>query len=134
MMFARPAFALVLSLALTSTAYSQEIVSKDASQADPKPAAADGAASGDEQSQAEADGAWARAVMDRAAAGKTSDSKASCVRNPDRSPHGEAWVAAGSNGYREAGGVATVPVGNCSTLTVGFDQGQDNSGRGRRGR
>ncbi len=89
---------------------------------------------GDEQAQAEADGAWARAVMDRAAAGKTSGAKPGCVRNPDRSPHGEAWVAAGSSGYRDVGAVATVPVGNCSSLTVGFDQGQDNYGRGRRGR
>jgi hypothetical protein len=132
----RPAFALVLSLALTSAAYSQEVVRKDASQADPKPAAADAAVSGDEQTQAEADGAWARAVMDRAAAGKSSGSKAGCVRNHDRAPHGEVWAGAGSNGYRDVGGVVTEPIGNCSTLTVGYDQGSDNLdyGRGRRGR
>jgi hypothetical protein len=132
MMFVRPAFALVLSLALTSAAYSQEIVHNDGSQADPKTVVSDAPVSGDERAQAEADGAWARAVMDRAASGKTSNDKAGCVRNPDRSPHGEAWVSAGSDGYHDVGAVATTPIGNCSTLTVGFDQGQ--YGGGRRGR
>lgn len=136
MMFVRPAFALVLSLALTSVAFSQEILRNDPSQADPRPAATDAAASGDEQSQAEADGAWARAVMDKAAAGKSRDSKAGCVRNPDRAPHGEVWAGAGSNGYRDIGGVVTQPVGDCATVTVGYEQGQDSLGhrRGRRGR
>jgi hypothetical protein len=137
MMFVRPVFALVLSLALTSAAYSQEILRNDPANADPKPVATAAVSADADQTDAEANGAWARAVMDRAADNKkVAAAKSGCVRNPDRAPHGEVWAGVGTRGYNDIGGVVTQPIGDCSTLTLGYEQGGGDVGygRGRRGR
>ncbi len=46
---------------------------------------------------------------------------------PDRQIHGEMGAAIGSNGYRSAYGVATIPIGKSSSATVAISTG---SGRG----
>jgi hypothetical protein len=136
--------ALMLSLA-ASAAGAQEVIRNDSARADP-PAAAGAGDDQATQTDARANGAWAQAVLDKAAetrAGvksKAADTSAAgkaaaCVRNPDRSPHGEAWVSAGTGGYRDYGAVATQPVGDGGQVTIGFEQGADSGyGRGRRGR
>jgi hypothetical protein len=137
MMFARSAYALVLSLALTSAASSQELIRNDAANADPQPAAAAHVSDDQAQADAEANGAWARAVMDKAADNKKiASGKPGCVRNPDRAPHGEVWAGVGTRGYNDIGGVVTQPLGDCSTVTLGYEQshGDEGYGRGRRGR
>ncbi len=45
---------------------------------------------------------------------------------PDRKIHGEFGVGIGSDGYREAWGVATAPIGDHATATVAVDDGQFN--------
>jgi hypothetical protein len=40
---------------------------------------------------------------------------------PDKSPHGEVWGGVGTHGYREAGGVVCVPLGDNSQVTVAVD-------------
>ena len=134
--------ALTLSLAASASAGAQEVIRNDSARADPPPATAVGDQT---RTDAEANGAWAQAVLDRAdesragvnakAGDATPDGKtAACVRNPDRSPHGEAWVSGGTGGYRDYGVVASQPIGDCGQVTVGFERGQADYGRGRRGR
>jgi hypothetical protein len=130
--------AVTASLALATVAQGQEVVqSNDAHRADP-PAAT--APTPEDEYNAAANGAWARAVMDNATNGKAAavDGKSSsgCVRNPDRAPHGEVWAGAGTGGYRDYGGVVTRPLGDCAQVTLGIEQSQDNygGGYGRRGR
>ncbi len=48
---------------------------------------------------------------------------------PDRSPHGEVSVGAGTHGYRQAGGVVCVPLGDHAAATIAVDTEQIN-GRG----
>jgi hypothetical protein len=57
--------------------------------------------------------------------------KGGCVRNPDRSPHGEVSAAVGSRGYRGVSGVVTQPVGDCGQVTIGIDMSK-GGGYGRR--
>ena len=45
---------------------------------------------------------------------------------PDRKIHGEFGVGIGSDGYREAWGVATAPIGDHASATVAVDDGQFN--------
>lgn len=40
---------------------------------------------------------------------------------PDKSPHGEVFVGAGTHGYREAGGAVCVPVGDHAAVNVAVD-------------
>jgi len=47
-----------------------------------------------------------------------------CARAPDGKPHGEVWAGIGTRGYRNVGGVVTMPVGQCATLTLGVDHTQ----------
>ncbi len=56
---------------------------------------------------------------------KTEDGKT------DHTPHGEVYAGAGTRGYREAGGVVCVPVGDNAAVTIAVDAGQIN-GRGYR--
>jgi len=39
----------------------------------------------------------------------------------DKSPHGEVWGGVGTHGYREAGGVVCVPVGQNGQVSVAVD-------------
>jgi len=48
---------------------------------------------------------------------------------PDRSPHGEVTVGAGTHGYRQAGGAVCVPLGDHAAATIAVDTEQIN-GRG----
>ena len=43
---------------------------------------------------------------------------------PDRSVHGEVFAAVGTRGYREAGGVACVPLGDHTAATIAVDAGR----------
>jgi len=45
---------------------------------------------------------------------------------PDKKIHGEFGVGIGSDGYREAWGVATAPIGDHASATVAVDAGQFN--------
>ncbi len=45
---------------------------------------------------------------------------------PDKKIHGEFGVGIGSDGYREAWGVATAPIGDHASATVAVDDGQFN--------
>lgn len=45
---------------------------------------------------------------------------------PDKSPHGQVWAGVGTNGYREIGGVACVPLGQTGSATIAIDAGQMN--------
>jgi len=49
----------------------------------------------------------------------------------DRTPHGEVWAAAGTHGYREAGGAVCLPLSDRSAVSIAIDAGQMN-GWGRR--
>jgi hypothetical protein len=129
---------LVLSLAaaaLATSALAQEAISTRPADSAPPPAAAP--VTGLDEPSADQNQAadWARRVLARAngelpptderaeaaaEAGLPPPGKGGCVRNPDRSPHGEVTVAAGSRGYRGAGGVVTQPVGDCGQVTIGI--------------
>ena len=89
-----------------------------------------------DRADAEANGAWARKILDDAAAGKSDKdgkSKAACSNpNTDRKAHGEVWVGVGTGGYREYGGVVTQPLGDCSEITLGLDQ-TEGGNLGQRG-
>ena len=39
----------------------------------------------------------------------------------DKSPHGEVWGGVGTHGYREAGGVLCVPLGDGGQVSVAVD-------------
>jgi hypothetical protein len=130
---------LSLALALATVggaAFAQEAIATRRADTPAPPAAApvaDLEAPSDNQTQA---AEWARRVLarangelpptderavDLAEAGITpQDARRGCVRNPDRSPHGEVSVAVGSRGYREASGVVTQPIGDCGQITIGI--------------
>ena len=59
------------------------------------------------------------------AVAKTADGK------PDKNPHGEVFAGVGTHGYREAGGVLCVPVGDHAAATIAVDVGHID-GRGWR--
>jgi len=42
----------------------------------------------------------------------------------DKSPHGEVFAGAGTHGYREAGGVVCVPIGDHAAVNVAVDFGR----------
>ena len=50
---------------------------------------------------------------------------------PDKSPHGEVFAGVGTRGYREAGGVVCVPLGDNAAATIAVDVGHID-GRGWR--
>lgn len=125
---------LTLSLsALETAALAQEAIATRRADT-PAPPSAAPVTDLDEPTDNQAQAAeWARRVLARAngqlpptderavelaEAGRT-PGKNGCVRNPDRSPHGEVSVAVGSRGYREASGVVTQPVGDCGQVTIG---------------
>lgn len=127
----------LLALALTaaaSAAFAQEaITTRSTDNTAPPPAAPVTDLDQPTANQAQA-AEWARQVLarangqlpptderaiDMAEAGQTPD-KNGCVRNPDRSPHGEVSVAVGSRGYRSASGVVTQPIGDCGQITIGI--------------
>jgi hypothetical protein len=127
----------LLSLALAaigSAALAQEAIATRGTDNSAPPAAAPVTALDaptDNQAQA---AEWARRVLARAngelpptderaeqlAEAGQAPGKNGCVRNPDRSPHGEVSVAVGSRGYREASGVVTQPIGDCGQVTIGI--------------
>ena len=43
------------------------------------------------------------------------------AQKPDRKPHGEVFGGSGTHGYREAGGVVCVPIGDHASVTVAVD-------------
>ena len=43
---------------------------------------------------------------------------------PDKSPHGEVHASVGTGGYREAGGIVCVPIGDSAAATVSIDAGR----------
>jgi len=47
-----------------------------------------------------------------------------CGPPTDGKPHGEAWAGIGTGGYRNVGGVVTLPVGRCGSLTLAIDHSQ----------
>jgi hypothetical protein len=49
----------------------------------------------------------------------------------DKSPHGEVFAGVGTHGYREAGGVVCVPVGDHTAVTIAVDAGRYPTWRGR---
>ncbi len=51
--------------------------------------------------------------------------------SPDKSPHGEVFAGVGNHGYREAGGVACVPIGDHVSATIAVDVGRYPGWRGR---
>jgi hypothetical protein len=51
---------------------------------------------------------------------------------PDRSAHGEVSVGAGTHGYRQAGGVVCVPLGDHAAATIAVDTEQINGRSGWR--
>jgi hypothetical protein len=127
----------LLALALTavaSAALAQEAMSTRSTDiAAPPPAAPVTGLDEPTQNQAQA-AEWARQVLARAngqlpptderalemaEAGQT-PGKNGCVRNPDRSPHGEVSAAVGSRGYRGVSGVVTQPIGDCGQITIGI--------------
>ena len=57
---------------------------------------------------------------------KTPDGK------PDKNPHGEVFAGVGTHGYREAGGVVCVPMGDHAAATIAIDVGQSNGRSGWR--
>ena len=50
---------------------------------------------------------------------------------PDKNPHGEVFAGVGTRGYREAGGVVCVPIGDHAAATIAVDVGHVD-GRGWR--
>lgn len=82
-------------------------------------------------------GAWARDVLagrpSREAQPAAGDAPppGRCAPPPDRNPHGEVWAGVGTRGYREGGGVVTVPVGDCGHLSIAVDK-TEFDGRRRR--
>ena len=50
---------------------------------------------------------------------------------PDKNPHGEVFAGVGTRGYREAGGVVCVPIGDHAAATIAVDVGHID-GRGWR--
>ena len=58
-----------------------------------------------------------RAVGPCGGVAKTDDGK------PDKSPHGEVFAGVGTRGYREAGGVVCVPLGDHAAATIAIDVG-----------
>ncbi len=50
----------------------------------------------------------------------------------DKSPHGEVFAGVGNHGYREAGGVVCVPLGDHAAATIAVDAGRYPGWRGRR--
>jgi hypothetical protein len=49
----------------------------------------------------------------------------------DKSPHGEVFAGVGNHGYREAGGVVCVPLGDHVAATIAIDAGRYPGWRGR---
>jgi len=43
---------------------------------------------------------------------------------PDKNPHGEVFAGIGTRGYREAGGVVCLPMGDHAAATIAIDVGQ----------
>ncbi len=50
----------------------------------------------------------------------------------DKDPHGEVFAGIGNHGYREAGGVVCVPLGDHASATIAVDAGRFPGWRGRR--
>jgi hypothetical protein len=46
------------------------------------------------------------------------------MQPPDKRPHGEVFGGVGTHGYREAGGVVCLPVGDHSAVTLAVDVGR----------
>lgn len=134
---------LVLScvLALTgATAFAQEAMTTRPADSPPPPEAAPVADLYRAPSEQDQAAEWARRVLARAngqlpptderaerlaeAGVNPEDIKKGCVRNPDRSPHGEVSASVGSRGYRSVGGVVTQPVGDCGQVTIGISTSQ----------
>ncbi len=57
---------------------------------------------------------------------KTADGKT------DKTPHGQVWAGVGTNGYREIGGVACLPLSDKAAVTIAVDAGHINSWGRRR--
>jgi hypothetical protein len=129
----------VLAMAATAALAQEAMATRPADSPAPPPAApvADLDRAPSEQDQA---AEWARRVLARAngqlpptderavamaeAGISPEDAKRGCVRNPDRSPHGEVTASVGSRGYRGVGGVVTQPVGDCGQVTIGISTSQ----------
>ena len=51
---------------------------------------------------------------------------------PDKTVHGQVWAGVGTNGYREIGGVACMPLGDNAAVSIAVDAGHiDGLGRRR---
>ncbi|THD58625.1 hypothetical protein [Phenylobacterium sp.] len=76
--------------------------------------------------------AWAqrtlKAATDKALAKPAAPSAQCAAIKADGKPHGEVWAGAGTQGYREVGGVVTQPVGDCSSVTLMVDHTQGGYG------
>lgn len=42
---------------------------------------------------------------------------------PDKTPHGEVFAGVGTRGYREAGGIVCLPMGDHAAATIAIDVG-----------
>lgn len=95
--------------------------------ADPPPPAASDSAPVSTASQST--DAKIAAWLDDSSKAKSADGKDEPVADmappkPDRQIHGEVGAAIGSRGYRSAYGVATIPVGQSSSVTVAVSTGR----------
>jgi hypothetical protein len=75
--------------------------------------------------------AWAQHVLKEASAqavAKAAPSTPCAATKTDGKPHGEVWAGAGTQGYRQAGGVVTEPLGSCGSVTLMIDHTQGGLG------
>ena len=56
--------------------------------------------------------------------GAVGEIKDGVPQKPDRNPHGEVFAGVGTHGYREAGGVVCMPIGDHAAVTVAIDAGR----------
>ena len=120
-------------------ALAQEVITSGDAGAPPsaRTSAAGPAELGDPQQSPAAIGAWARDVLagrpsreTQLAAGEAPP-PGRCAPPPDRAPHGEVWAGVGTRGYRQAGGVVTMPVGDCGHLSIAIDKTEFDGRRHR---
>jgi hypothetical protein len=82
-----------------------------------------------DQDAARANSEWVRRVLagESTDDAKTKTAAKDCDRNLDNKAHGVVWGSVGSGGYKSGGAIITQPVGDCSSITVGYEQTHDNS-------
>lgn len=129
--------ALILVLVLPSAALAQEAISTAPPGAPPAAEAAPAppAIVRDDPNSPDAIGRWANAVL---AGEPTEEAKAEapkragCIPPTDGKPHGEVWAGIGTGGYRNVGGMVTVPLGECGYASIAVDKSEFDAPKRRR--